>query len=226
MRTVEYPCGCLNEVQPNTALKSVRKCAEHLSQRSLVTERAYYAAFGVVDEHDRLMPTNHVDELVEALGPIEPVSNKYALEVGAGVSPYFHKLVHSGYRYVGCDESSYACRVMRNNGAAMLYSRFEDAPLKRYDLILAMHVLEHVVDPVEMLRKIRVHLRPRGVVYIIVPSNEDPVNPDHLWVFNLTALRIMLTDVGLRIQKFNVRKRIERESFIYVKAIHDPDFVS
>jgi len=46
-------------------------------------------------------------------------------------------------------------------------------PDRLYDVVLASHVLEHVVDPVETLRTIRSWLAPTGIVVAIVPNAES-----------------------------------------------------
>ena len=162
MRSITYRCGCVNAVQPNTSLRSVSKCAEHTLAQNPNPGFEYYKEFGVIDEQERLILSPHADQLLEALGPISfAASANQALEIGAGCSPYFAMLVRLGYKYTACDESEYACRVMRSHGANVIQSAFESAEIKRYDLILAAHVLEHVVDPAAVLRKIATHLRPR-----------------------------------------------------------------
>lgn len=221
MRSITYPCGCVNEVQPNTSLRAVHKCEAHAAARNVITGHDYYREFGVISANDMLLPTNHMRELTDALGPFE--AGRQAFEVGSGCSPYFFPLIDLGFKYTGCDESEYACRVMRRHGAPMYLSAFEKltAITRRADVVLAMHVLEHMVNPASALCKMREMLYHGGKVYILVPNNEDPVNPDHLWTFNPTALKIMLVDAGLRVVQMSVRKHIDRESWIYVKATYD-----
>lgn len=227
MRSITYPCGCVNEVQPNTALRSVAKCEPHKAAQNVQLGADYYRQFGIIDAFNNLCPTSHVAELTEAVGELPLATGRMpqVLEVGAGCSPYFSTLTRLGYNYTACDKSEFACQVMRRHGARALQCRIEDADLRLYDVIIAAHVLEHVFDPVAVLNKLSHHLQPDGVMYIIVPNSEDPVNPDHLWTFNPTALRILLTNAGLSIVNFSICKRIDRESWIYVKAVHDPDSV-
>lgn len=42
-------------------------------------------------------------------------------------------------------------------------------PRNAFDLILLLHVLEHVSDPVAVLRRVKPHLRDRGIVLVEVP---------------------------------------------------------
>lgn len=53
-------------------------------------------------------------------------------------------------------------------------SLFEDfRPDTAYDVVFASHVLEHVENPSEILRKVKSWLSPTGVVIIIVPNAES-----------------------------------------------------
>ena len=51
---------------------------------------------------------------------------------------------------------------------------FEDyVPEERFDRIVATHVLEHVDDPVRLLRGMKRWLKPKGRIIVIVPNSES-----------------------------------------------------
>ena len=52
-----------------------------------------------------------------------------------------------------------------------LFEKF--IPTEKYDCVLATHVLEHVDEPVELLRHIKKWLTPDGKIIIIVPNKES-----------------------------------------------------
>ncbi|MGB1103629.1 MAG: class I SAM-dependent methyltransferase [Crocinitomicaceae bacterium] len=45
---------------------------------------------------------------------------------------------------------------------------------ERFDLIIMRHVLEHFLDPLTVLKRIREVLSEDGVLYIAVPNNLNP----------------------------------------------------
>lgn len=218
-----HPCGCSHERhEPTGALYRVGICAEHAAQRQApnVLGDAYYQSLGVT-RGGRLLPTNHVAEMAEALGSFEsPGLNKTALEVGCGASPYVGALRAAGWCYVGVDPSPWVRGFLgRAWQAPCLTSTWEafrvPAPV---GLILAAHVLEHLRDAPAGLAKMAASLDAHGVLYLLVPDDHDPCNPDHDWLFTAESLKLMVEGVGLDVEALAVRRVIERERFVYCKA--------
>ena len=53
----------------------------------------------------------------------------------------------------------------------VMFENFE--PEGQYDVVVASHVLEHVDNPIEVLKKIRKWLSPAGILICIVPNRES-----------------------------------------------------
>lgn len=99
------------------------------------------------------------------------------------------------------------------------YNDFETIPPRSvYSLLLAAHVLEHLRDAPAAVDLCAGWLLPGGELWIIVPDDTDPVNPEHEWVFTPASLRRCVEDAGLTVERIEVRRRIERERFIYLRA--------
>jgi 2-polyprenyl-3-methyl-5-hydroxy-6-metoxy-1,4-benzoquinol methylase len=61
------------------------------------------------------------------------------------------------------------------NKVHFIHSRFEDVALKpEYDAIFLMHTLEHLDDPVAVLRKVNQWLSPKGILFLVVPNANAP----------------------------------------------------
>lgn len=229
---IQYPCGCINEVHsPSGVLRSVSKCKGHRkeSRSPEFLGSTYYGELSaIVDGIPQC--ARYLGELSEALGPFpwkdtELVDDSWALEVGCGASMYMPGLLRAGYRCVGVDENEWAVRWTGSTFAVATYRCPIEAiwapssPLRQsWDLILAAHVLEHLEDSPGAIAKLAGMLEPGGELWIIVPDDSDPVNPDHLWFWTESALQASLEAAGLVVDRLEVRKYIEREDFIYCRA--------
>jgi 2-polyprenyl-3-methyl-5-hydroxy-6-metoxy-1,4-benzoquinol methylase len=114
-------------------------------------------------------------------------------------------------RYEGVDISpfslSYAARLLSSNdvdlGRASL--REEDAtetagrPGGRWDGVLCCEVLEHVEDPLRLLRAVRDRLEDRGLAFVTTVANVEA--DDHIYLFTDEAhIRRLVGEAGLRIE--------------------------
>lgn len=214
-----YPCGCVNEVHVPGLLRSVSKCDGHLAERRdpATLGEDYYRSLGALDAD---APARYVGELVETLGEFPSPWCPYALEIGGGVSPYYAAIRGAGYYYAGVDVSDWASRCMlREHGDGLIVGDFAAVPINsKFGFILALHCLEHMADAPAAIAKAARLLAPGGELWIIVPDDTDPVNPEHEWFFSPRSLRDCVKAAGLEVWRVDVRKRIERENFIYLRA--------
>lgn len=77
----------------------------------------------------------------------------------------------------------------------------------QYDIVLLVHVLEHLNGPVQALQTIRNMLRPEGLVYIEVPNLEAPHSRPsrlfhfaHIYNFTGSTLAMLARKCGFRIK--------------------------
>lgn len=222
---ITYSCGCVNEIHPSGVLHSLEKCAAHRKERHApdALGRRYYEGLGaIVDGIPRC--ADYLAELAEALGRFrraQPYPHNVALEIGCGCSMYAPGLLTAGYDYRGLEPCQWAARWTAGAFAVpvtigTLETLVQVGP--RYDLILAAHCLEHMDDAPGAIRKCADLLEPGGEFWVVVPNDDDPLNPDHLWAFSSTTLAACLAGAGLDVMEIEERQRIERERFIYVRA--------
>jgi len=80
-------------------------------------------------------------------------------------------------------------------------SSSEDADEARFDRIVISEVLEHLEDPVAILKGIRRHLAPGGKVFINVPVNSPA--PDHIFLLKTPEeARKLVEDGGFEVLDF------------------------
>jgi 2-polyprenyl-3-methyl-5-hydroxy-6-metoxy-1,4-benzoquinol methylase len=76
---------------------------------------------------------------------------------------------------------------------------FDFVPDWRYDFISIGEVLEHLEDPLAMLRRILELLAPEGTAYVTTPANAPMI--DHIYLFNnAQEIREMIRAAGFEIE--------------------------
>lgn len=225
---IPYPCGCQNEVHaPTGALRSVAKCPDHKRARREANglSRAYYEELGTI--HDGIPQCALLlGQMREALGEFPPVKegepgDGRVLEVGCGVSMYAPGLLRAGYLYTGLDPSAWGCAWTTSAfDVATVVGTLESAILgmNRYEMILSAHCLEHMADAPWAIQRCADLLQPGGELWLVLPDDEDPVNPDHQWFFAEASLRASLERAGLVVDRLTVRRHVAHENFLYAVA--------
>jgi 2-polyprenyl-3-methyl-5-hydroxy-6-metoxy-1,4-benzoquinol methylase len=152
--------------------------------------------------------------------------HKYStyLDLGCGEGWALDRFHQAGFRVRGVDYSGYALRKFHPHLAECFqkgdaYGVVEDN-LKRketYDVISLLNVVEHVLDPVDLLEKTRSLLSAEGVLIIVAPNDFSPLQeyllekghidksfwlhyPDHISYFNKDNMTCLLTCLGFSIE--------------------------
>lgn len=222
---ITHQCGCVNTIDESCgAIKSLTKCGHHRSMQRECggLDMGYYESIGAfVDGVPAI--EKHVEEFRECLGDLP--KGKLVLEIGSGASLYVQMVTDAECEYEAVDPSLWSLSWvwqyygLRNRFGAhcCTFEEFECAD-EKYDVVLAIHSLEHMPDLPASLRKIGRILKPGGVLYAIIPDDSDLLNPDHLWFVNTVTLTRALRSAGLSVRKMDKKKRIERENFLYCLA--------
>jgi len=147
-----------------------------------------------------------------------------ALEVGCGEGYVTREFSRGFERVVAVEAATEYAEAVQNLGlpnVEVVNCLFEDfATPDRFDTIVISHVLEHVIDPVGLLRKCSALLQKDGVVLVAVPNagslhrrvgvqlgvldtvetlSEADVRIGHRRVYDEESLRRDLESAGLRV---------------------------
>lgn len=148
------------------------------------------------------------------------------LEMGPAEGVMTEHLARLGIDLTLVEGSAVFCEQLQGRfpSATVVHSLFEEfSPEQRFDTIVLGHVLEHVLDPVAILRHARSWLTPRGRVLAAVPNsrslhrqaavimgllgfeeemNEADRHHGHRRVYNPETFRRDFLRAGLRIEVF------------------------
>ncbi len=100
-------------------------------------------------------------------------NNFTLLDIGCGTGLFLKSCTAAGFRVSGIDVSMNALNFARENYKLDVSSKTLDDLLKegkKYDIITMWHVLEHIMNPVEELKKVRGILKEGGLLIVEVPN--------------------------------------------------------
>ena len=139
------------------------------------------------------------------------------LDVGAATGAFLVAARAAGFDVAGIEPSPVA-QAARARGLDVFHGPIESATLAAasFDVVTIFDVLEHLVDPADVLRRIGGWLRPRGRLFIAVPdfggwwarasgARWAMVTPkEHLHYFTRRTLRSLLRGTGFEVESLSL----------------------
>src|SRR5258708_8171751 len=182
---------------------------QYWEPREMPDARWYEQMYGGRDE--RLLPLEpgHKYFLADPLAP----GGGRLLDIGCATGNFLVAARDAGYDVTGIELDRNAARFAKERlGLQWVFpltiSEFADRNLvERFDVVTFFEVLEHQASPAEFLQKVKVCVRPGGVIALSVPNRERWLTgpdlldypPNHFSRWNTAALRKFLSAQGFEI---------------------------
>lgn len=160
----------------------------------------------------RLLPSQRltIDAEIRHIPKAKP--GERLLDVGCGNGEFLELARLSGWGVVGVDFDPNAVKVARSRGLDVRQGSVEviDPAKERFDGITLSHVIEHVHDPLAVLRQCHALLKPGGWIWIETPNIDAQGHaryganwrglepPRHLVLFSRNALFQALAEAGFQ----------------------------
>jgi 2-polyprenyl-3-methyl-5-hydroxy-6-metoxy-1,4-benzoquinol methylase len=145
------------------------------------------------------------------------------LDVGCGNGSFLERMRALGWGVTGVDPDPGAVMYCEKRGLHVFQGNISDVPAgARYDVITLNHVIEHVMDPVNLLSECARLLRPEGRVVLTTPNllslghrwfKKDWRGlevPRHFNIFSPSALKQCIGQAGLRLTSLRTETRLAR----------------
>ncbi len=146
------------------------------------------------------------------------------LDVGCGSGLFIGQMRSLGWSVSGVDPDPSAVAYGLSQGLQVFQGMIADVPSDaRYDVITLNHVIEHVTDPVGLLRQCADRLRPdTGRILITTPNIRSLGHrwfgrywrgleiPRHLTLFSIPALATCVARAGLKVRSIQSETRLAR----------------
>jgi SAM-dependent methyltransferase len=166
---------------------------DHRQRDEMLERQARRALTGQRKDND-VRRTRHI--ILDALQPYAPVyeppPGAAVLDYGCGDGKLLNGLQPLGWKTYGVEPSS--------DVAFLRHERLLDLPTEpSFDLVVLHHVLEHVPQPLDLLRRLVATLRPNGTLFISVPRLDTlPVHRDFRYCINGRTHVVCFSEVCLR----------------------------
>lgn len=134
------------------------------------------------------------------------------LEIGMGRGLILSRFMQQGHDVSGIDPGALQRDIVPSlrSGATIYSQPAEDVelPESSFDVIYAIHVVEHLRDPASVFRSCHDALRPDGILYLITPNGSSGglrlfgerwwnlEDPTHVRFFSPRSIAIMLSRAG------------------------------
>ena len=215
-------------VRDNPEIK-ILECTDcglvYLSTLNHITENHYESSGmhnGERPDIDAWLKDTQVDDERRYLFLKEQMTNKTILDFGCGIGGFLGYAKQSASAIAGVElekalQPSFQKRAL--NVFSNLESTFETG--NKYNLITAFHVVEHLSDPITVLKELSGLLADGGELIVEVPSSDDALLTfynckafqnftywsQHLFLFNAATLTDLVKQAGLNV---NWIKHIQR----------------
>jgi len=149
------------------------------------------------------------------------------LDVGCGNAQFMERMRSLGWNVCGVDPDPAAARRGRSQGLQIFVGTIADVPdTTRFDVITLNHVIEHVPDPIALLRGCLRRLRPRTGTLVITTPNIKSLGhrwfkkywrglevPRHFVLLSPASLSECVARSGLRVRTLRTETRLARMIF-------------
>lgn len=149
------------------------------------------------------------------------------LDVGCGSGAFLHRMRDAGWRVAGIEPDPNASARLRGEYGFPVFASINEALAvdQCFDVITLNHVIEHVSDPVETLKRLSHLLAPGGRIIITTPNalsigsrifgsfwrGLEP--PRHFNVFTFGSLAEAVQRAGLCVERMTSEVRLARGIF-------------
>ena len=164
------------------------------------------------------------DTALLSVAGLPPGKGRKLLDVGCGSGDFLLGMRARGWSVLGVEPDPVAAAAARKNGLDVRDGMLADADFAddTFDAIVLSHVIEHVHEPMALLRECGRVLRPGGVLVLMTPNLTSVGHrkfgadwrglepPRHLHVFSVESLAACVQRVGLEVSEVRTSARLVR----------------
>jgi SAM-dependent methyltransferase len=154
------------------------------------------------------------------------------VEIGCGRGELGYIMKDDPYTYVGYEPASGLSRFGQQHGVNIVHDFFKRETAPAADAVVIDNVLEHVLDPQQLLMDAVMTLSTGGLAIVIVPNRNDLrqivpswrdarhwIPPDHINYFSMTDVKRMFANCRLDARSFGFHALTMRDYRYFPRAV-------
>lgn len=154
------------------------------------SEKKHYSNLLIMDD-----PLEMDNEILNSTN----FKNKKVLDIGCGTGNFAYKAAKSGARVLGIDYSNEAINIAqkkyKNKNLEFMQFNASDKLPGKYDIIVLVGTLEHMDNPLQVLKVCKKHLNKNGKIIATVPNWLNPRGYVLLTLYYILNAPITLADL-------------------------------
>jgi len=156
------------------------------------------------------------------------IINKRVLDFGCGNGGFLNEIKNYCKDCSGVEKDINHYNKFKRNKSIKIYSDISEVKTK-FDYITIFHVLEHLKNPIKMLKDLSEKLKKNGRIIIEIPNSNDALLShykckeflkfnyisQHLFIFNEKSLKLLIKKANLKlvnieqIQRYNLQNHMQ-----------------
>jgi 2-polyprenyl-3-methyl-5-hydroxy-6-metoxy-1,4-benzoquinol methylase len=138
------------------------------------------------------------------------------LDIGCGAGTFLQVAKNRGWQILGVEISGLAVDHVKKKGIRIREGIFEEMKIReKFDVITVFQTIEHAIDPLIFLQKVRNLLKPQGLLILTTPDQRgflarlmgkrwfEYYNHEHNFFLNQKSLSLLLQKTGFDKIKIN-----------------------
>ena len=164
------------------------------------------------------------DEKLDFLEKNNSKKTRKILDIGSGPGFFLRRAKKRGWNVLGIEPSPVACKYSKKQKIPVIQKFFHEVDIEelgKFDAIHIFDVLEHVNNPINILKKSHLLLKKDGIIIIEVPNDFNPLQKiiqkslkkeeywvtlsselqkfDHINYFNFSSISELIKKIGFKI---------------------------
>jgi 2-polyprenyl-3-methyl-5-hydroxy-6-metoxy-1,4-benzoquinol methylase len=209
------PCGLIVNICKSCSLKYISPAPssnqidefyenydrDHRPTKAINNEESLKDSFG----------SNHyLDLRIRKIASLIEVKESFFLDVGFGVPNVLFHLKQLGGKVYGLETDNQAISYARTVGLSDVFKSFDEMPEEvLFDCIILNDVIEHPLNPLQLLEACTSRLKPGGIILLWTPNGDHKslelsdlqfrVDLEHMQYFNSESIQYLSSKLNLNL---------------------------